>query len=207
MISNILDFPFIYSIWQGPFINQKIAPFLNENSSKLTSDKIIVELGCGPGINTSLFRETKYIGFDLNQNYILKAKKKYPNLNFFVSDVSSLDWLEHLNELGFKRVDYIFINSLLHHLEDSSLIQMFDNCLKIFDENSTLFITDLIRPENGIKKFLAENDRGKFTRKEEEWRGMIAEKFSVFSWQKFELKLFNLGLWDMFYCSAKSKKG
>jgi SAM-dependent methyltransferase len=61
---------------------------------KIKKDGKILDLGCGTGIYTDLFRRLGYesIGIDISQTAILKAKAKYPDSNFEVADALDLKY-------------------------------------------------------------------------------------------------------------------
>jgi SAM-dependent methyltransferase len=194
MIEKILDIPFLYSLWQFPFIEQKVALFKDHAAIPALKEHTIVDLGCGPGTNYNLFREKNYYGFDLNKKYIAKARKLFPQGNFFECDVSSKELIEILNSEKIDKVDIIFINSLLHHLDDSQLEAMFSLCTNILKPGGNIHVTDLIMTDGGIPRFLALADRGDYPRSAVEWKRILSEYFKITYWEEFNLTLFNISL-------------
>ncbi|PKC52100.1 S-adenosyl-L-methionine-dependent methyltransferase, partial [Rhizophagus irregularis] len=63
--------------------------FLDRHNLSLEG-KAVLDAGCGSGYSTKLiqeFRPAELVGFDIMPSQIDKAKKEYPDLNFFVGSV------------------------------------------------------------------------------------------------------------------------
>jgi ubiquinone/menaquinone biosynthesis C-methylase UbiE len=84
MIVDILDNPYVYFVWQYPFIHQKTAPFVSNAKIPDTKDFKVVELGCGPGTNAFLFQNVDYFGFDINEKYLSMARRRFPEKSLFI---------------------------------------------------------------------------------------------------------------------------
>lgn len=93
----------------------------------------ILDFGCGRGDFYGFLRnrdiKVNYTGFDINENLINLAKKKYPGIDFRVFDIERDDLKEEF--------DYIFLcgvfNLKVEGLEDyikSALIKLFKHCRK-----------------------------------------------------------------------------
>lgn len=100
----------------GNDLLELLAPEQHEN---------ILDLGCGTGDLTNILyqKNLNVIGVDNSKNMIMKAKEKYPNINFSVQDVTNL---EYKNEF-----DAIFSNAVLHWVKEPELaLQNIYNSLK-----------------------------------------------------------------------------
>ncbi len=200
MISDILDNPNLYLLWQAPFAKQKIRPFLSAIES-IDGYKVL-DLGCGPGTNAKLFSRNEYIGIDLSDVYIKKAISKYPEKKFIVSDVSDKNWVNQITS----KQDIIFVNSLLHHLNDEQVRKLFFNISEVMHPDGQIYIMDLVKPEKkGIPYFFAVNDRGKFARKLEEWEILFKEFFTCDSIKPYYLSLLGISMWEMVYIHGSKK--
>ncbi len=71
--------------------------------------EIILDVGCGSGQLTSQIEErgAQAIGFDADPNMVERAQKEYPTVDFFQSDVATL-------EMPGTQVDAVFSNAALH---------------------------------------------------------------------------------------------
>lgn len=193
MITDILDHPWVYRAWQAPFVNQKLEPFLAQNSLPVSGR--VLELGCGPGTNAFLFPDENYVGIDLSATYLMSARKKFPNKKFLEADVSKSQWI---SEVG--PVDRVFMNSLMHHLSDEQLLDTFRNLGKILPSGARVEFLDMILPdESGIVRKLALLDRGQYVRTKEHWERLLERVGNTESWQEYDLTAFGVSLWRMFY--------
>jgi ubiquinone/menaquinone biosynthesis C-methylase UbiE len=85
--------------------------FLDEHNLSLEG-KVVLDAGCGSGYSTKLiqqFSPAELVGFDLMPSQIVKAKQKYPELDFFVGNV--LD-----TQLDSNKFDAVFVFGILHHI-------------------------------------------------------------------------------------------
>src|SRR5690606_36923512 len=90
------------------FANQYICYQKNEK---------ILDIGCGPAdILKYLPKEVDYTGIDMNKDYILNARRKYPDKQFVCADITINDFALE-NEL----FDTVFFIGVQHHLTDSEM--------------------------------------------------------------------------------------
>jgi len=76
--------------------------------------KIILEVGCGQGGHSPFFYNKKSLGIDVSTIAIEKARLRYPNGNFKVSDVKSMC-------VPKERYDYILDSKLINCINLESL--------------------------------------------------------------------------------------
>jgi len=194
-LTQVLDFPRFYQLWQAPFVAKKLRPFLAENPRGVEGGKVVVELGCGPATNAGNFMQTRYRGWDLNEGYIQYARRRCPSLLFSVGDVTQPVWFDSAGS-----VDVVFMNSLLHHLSDTEVQQVLGLAHEALKEGGEIHIMDLVLPHQiGIGQILAKADRGLFPRSLESWRGLFSGRFETVSWFPYTLDFFGIQLWHMVY--------
>jgi phosphatidylethanolamine/phosphatidyl-N-methylethanolamine N-methyltransferase len=80
------------------------------NSKKFEEAKMVVEVGTGTGPVTAVILENlplqaHYLGLDLNSDFIIGLKKKYPHAHFLAESVENLP--EILKREKLKKVDYL----------------------------------------------------------------------------------------------------
>lgn len=152
------------------FVIKKILrDFIKENKPKK-----VLDLGCGSGSLSPLFRKSSYIGIDMDKKLIDYAKLKHPGYKFTVSDATSFN----LN----KKFDLIFIVGVLHHLEDSDVKKTLACMRRQLKDFGKIIIIEAIPPIskiNLIGGFLRSIDKGKYVRHTEKYRKFIAKQFSI----------------------------
>ena len=112
-ITGVLEHPAVYRLWQGPFIDSKLAPLRRHND--LNEARRVLDVGCGPGTkarkSSSASTTSAWI---LSPEYVAYARRRYGD-RFAVVDVRD-DPIpgEPLNDL-------ILVNSLFHHLDTETV--------------------------------------------------------------------------------------
>lgn len=192
MISRALDASAIYRLWQQPFARQKFAPVARVVAAR--QPRSVLDIGCGPGTNAAFFRDTAYVGVDLNPNYVAAARKRFGSL-FVIGDVT--------RELPTDGAPYdcILSNSLLHHLDDEEVDAVLTAAAGLLAPDGAIHILDLELPsERGAAQFLARHDRGDHPRPREDWRRLIGRSVDIREFEPYPLRLGGSALWRMFYC-------
>ena len=94
----------------------------------LKNDVTILELGCGPG-NDITHLHKKYIvtGSDLSDEFLLRCRKRFPDLSFQKLDAVSINTDE--------AYDCIFSNKVLHHLTFEELENSFNQQQHVIKPN------------------------------------------------------------------------
>ena len=131
-----------------------IKNYLEKNNIHITSNDLIVDLGCGPGnISEKLSKEwpnTSVIGIDGSKEMINMAKirknlqeKPLNNLNYLCEDIKNIKLVDISDK---KQINLLVSNSLIHHI--THINQFFECILSLSSENTLNFHKDLIRPIN-----------------------------------------------------------
>ncbi len=145
-----------FSLGEERFIGF-ISQFLRKKGISLSSDDLIVDLGCGPGnITERLSRQwplSKVIGIDGSQEMILRAEKNKElnklklksteKIRYICADIKKIKLMEITAK---KQIALLVSNSLIHHIAN---IDDFFLCLKKLSTKATVnFHKDLRRPDN-----------------------------------------------------------
>ncbi len=197
-VTAILDVPAVYSIWQRPFVEEKLAPLLRHND--LRSARRVLDVGCGPGTNAPLFEGMDgYLGLDLNPRYVATARRKY-GPKFRVADVRLY------TARGGEEFDFILINSLLHHLDDEEVVHILTQMERQLTPDGHVHILDLVLPsERGISRWLALHDRGDHARPLERWRELFQSVFETEVFEPYDVNGWGKPLWRMVYFKGGPK--
>ena len=132
--------------------------------------KNIIDVGCGESDIFNYFKiknNQKYYGYELDNYFIIKLKKKYKkkNVHFYNKDI---------NEINFKNFNYknsiILLIGIFHHLDDQSIKKF----LKKVEKFKLLSIDAVILPnQNFITKMLFFLDKGRFIRELKDYKKLI----------------------------------
>ena len=188
----------VYRLWQAPFAERKLAPFLHHTDlSKLGR---VLDVGCGPGTNANHFAHCDYLGVDINPAYIEDARRRY-GPRFRVADVTTMQI-----EAG-GGYDCILVNSLLHHLPDQTVERLLAHLGTLLSADGAVHILDLVLPERpSLARLLARLDRGGFPRPLERWREMFYRHFEPVEFMPYPLGAAGLTLWRMVYFQGRQRR-
>jgi len=155
-------------ILENPYIYQA-SVFLTQISLKKFKTQISKEAGfsprsrvldvcCGTGNFADLVKG-EYFGFDLNEDYINYARRRFknaPNKKFFVEDINKA-------EFEGKFFDNTLIISALHHFSEAEIGAMLSKIGRI--TSGKVIITDpATETKSPIAKLLISMDRGGYVR-------------------------------------------
>lgn len=197
-IVSLMEKTAVYRLWQKPFANQKFAPLLAHNDFRRV--RRVLDVGCGPGINTRFFEDSDYLGIDINPRYISYAQRCYGR-KFLVADVTRFTVPRD------ERFDFVLLNSFLHHVDNGNVRRILLHLCSVLTDDGHIHILDLILPnQTSIAKFLARADRGEFPRPLKEWRELFASIFDILVFEPYIVGISGLSLWHMFYCKGRAKQ-
>jgi len=132
-----------------------------ENGSRL------LELGCGPGNDLDYFNEKyKVTGSDLSDEFLLRCKKRFPDMSFIKQDAISINTDQ--------KFDCVFSNKVLHHLNTKKLEASLKRQQAVIKPNGIFAHTFWI----GDKEFMMEDMLFVFHNRENLLK-LIAKYFSI----------------------------
>lgn len=108
--------------------------------SKLGKDSLVFDVGCGTGLIVEHIAEgsaAKVLGFDKNENQIIRAKKNQehkPNTEYKVLDIEQ--------ETSINKADIVNVRFLLHHLKKPD--EAMDNILSMIIPGGNIIIGEPI---------------------------------------------------------------
>lgn len=135
----------------------------------------ILDIGCGPAGILDYLPDAEYWGFDISEEYIIHAQKKFGNRGNFQCKQIQLSDLTHLPPF-----DVVLALGLLHHLDDvaaTAIIQLASIALKA---NGRLITLDpcFDPSQNRIARFLVHNDRGQNVRDKDGYNALARKVFA-----------------------------
>jgi len=141
----------------------------------------IVEIGCADSIILQkLDKKYSYDGYDIDNNFILRSKKKYENY-------SKYNFLkESIHKINFDKYDnkktIILLVGIFHHVNDE-LIKIFLDKTKFFK----VYAIDAVRLDNQnlFTKLLLNLDRGNFIRFENQYKELLIDYDFILARNKY----------------------
>ena len=133
----MLERTFIYRMWQAPFAEQKFVPVLANND--LRKVRRVLDVGCGPGTNTTYFAHADYLGIDINERYIQDARRRHQR-DFVVADVRDYRAIPE------QRFDFVLANSFLHHLNTEDVSGILSHARSLLTDDGHIHCLELVLP-------------------------------------------------------------
>ena len=197
LIARVMEWPPVYRLWMAPFAEQKLRPI--RAHTELTRVRRVLDVGCGPGTNTSLFSDADYLGIDINESYIESARRRHRR-TFVTADVTTYRVADH------ERFDLILVNSLLHHLDDSSTVRLLEHLSGLLTDDGRVHVLELVLPDSpSAARFLARHDRGKFARPLDRWSALLGSVLEPVLIEPYGVGLPGVTLWNMVYFMGRAR--
>lgn len=197
-LDHLLEQTAVYSLWQAPFAAAKLGPVLAHNN--IEQVRRVLDVGCGPGTNTSLFAHADYLGVEINAKYIEHARRKH-NRRFVVADVTTYE------DPGGGNFDFILVNSFLHHINTPATNKILSRLRSWLSDDGHIHLLELVSPgDRSVAEHLAHWDRGKYARPLGEWRTIFEQHLDVAIFEPYPLKVLGVTLWNMVYCKGNAKR-
>ena len=188
---RVLENPLVFRLVQAPFTRKKLTPVLAHNDLRRVHR--VLDVGCGPGTNTALFADVDYTGMDINPAYIRQAQRRFRR-NFVVADVTKY-------RVGSaERYDFVFVNSLLHHLPDDAVHNLLQHLSTLLTTNGRIHILELVLPEQPfLARKMAQWDRGKYARPLAQWESLFQSAFRTTVFEPYSVRVAGLEALSMVY--------
>ena len=174
-IRSVLSHPLLYNLFQTLMGAHKARTKLAQDFVTFKEGMTILDIGCGTGEILSYLPENiSYYGFDISEEYIDHAKKKYGNRGkFFCQYLQS----EDLKELP--KFDAVIGIGILHHLSDEDAKKFMELSFKALKPGGHVLTRDpcYVDGQNFLAKFLVSKDRGQHVRREKEYLSLAQSFF------------------------------
>lgn len=121
----------------GPVAEDSYGLFIKRNFNK---NDYVLDFGSGAGFFSTLFDKKKYLGVEINKNFVLTSRKKFKEYEFKILNKNCLN--------GYKnKINAILINNVMHHLTDVQIIETFNLFKKKLRPNTKICIIEPLFPK------------------------------------------------------------
>lgn len=160
-VRGILSHSLVYSMLQTLMGAHSSRKSFVENYVRPFPGMRILDIGCGPADILAYLPAVNYSGFDISEDYIDQARKRFGALGQFHCKQLAVDDLESLPSC-----DVVFAIGLIHHLEDDEAINVMQLALRALKPGGRLLTIDpcLDPSQNPIARMLIRGDRGQNVR-------------------------------------------
>ena len=166
----------------GPVSEDDYSNFIKRNINK---NKYVLDFGCGTGFFAKLFNSKKYLGVDINKNFVSVAKNKNQGYNFKTLKNNYLKGFE-------KKINLIFINNVLHHLTDKQIFDAFYFFQKKLGKKTSIFIIEPLFPKTffSLEFFMKVLDIGNNIKTQKNYITLFKKLFKI---QRYNVKKVKIG--------------
>lgn len=173
-IRSILSLPSMYSLFGWLLGGNRSRPIFVENYIRPQKGDRILDIGCGPGDLIPYLPEVEYLGFDLSEQYIEMAQKRFGNYATFRCERVSTSNLTQQSYF-----DLVLAVGILHHLDDDEALKLFQIAQTVLKPGGRLITFDGVFVDNQspCAKWIISKDRGQNVRTKD---GYIALASKIF---------------------------
>jgi len=176
-IHAILEHPLLYSLFQWIMGSHNKYRMYVEGYLKPTPGCRILDIGCGyAGILDHLPQDIEYVGYDISQEYISYARRKYGHRATFYNQRVNEMQLQNKNHF-----DIVMADGLLHHLNDAEAKDLFAAGYDALHDSGFMFTSDptFIENQKFIPRLISSMDRGRHVRYPHEYKKIAETSFQV----------------------------
>ncbi len=166
MLSN----PVVYSMFQLLMGGrQGRASFVTDFVKPVTGMRVL-DVGCGPAEILDYLPAVDYWGFDISEEYISHAIKKFAARGRFFPRLLAMGDLASM-----PKFDVVLATGVLHHMDDEVAVEFLRLAQEALKPGGRLVTIDpcWVPGQNPIAKFLIARDRGQNVRTEAGYRELV----------------------------------
>jgi SAM-dependent methyltransferase len=171
-----LNVPFLYNLFQGVVGANALRRRIIQNHVRAKVGYKVIDIGCGPAQALQYLPEVRYLGLDINPDYIAFARRMYGSkATFVVGDTQSLR-----ADPRFKDADIAMAIGVLHHLDDEEAVQCIRFAYDALKTRGRFICHDAcwVPNQGPLSKYIMSSDRGRNIRTEQQYRQLATKVFT-----------------------------
>ena len=189
-VVRLLERPSVYLAWQRPFVGTKLDPVWRHNDR--STIRRVLDVGCGPGTNSASLKGLTISAW-ISTRHTLSTRD---------GTTGAVRGRGRRSDAlpGKGTYDFVLVNSLLHHLNDTSASSLLESLRDCVSADGHVHIVELDLPERrGLPRTLALSDRGEYPRSLAAWRALLTKHFREVVFEPFPVPSRGPMLWSMLY--------
>lgn len=134
----------------------------------------ILDIGCGTADVLRKLPKVRYVGFDINRDYIRTAKKSYRGQGVFL-----VRQIEKMKKAPYQPYDLVLAQGLIHHLPDAAALHLLQFARRALRSGGRLVTLDgVLTPRQGFwARYFVSHDRGRHVRTLSAYRALFRRVF------------------------------
>lgn len=156
------------------FLSRKSVKELSERLKKVSA-KNVLDVGCATAFYRNDILVKNFTGIDINPDFILAAKKRFPKDKFFLMDAVNLKFSKNT-------FDTVISKGVLHHLPEKKLIKSIKEGLRVSTQKGRVIVLDAIQPVgswNILGKILRNLDQGHNILHWPDYKALLEKNFTL----------------------------
>jgi ubiquinone/menaquinone biosynthesis C-methylase UbiE len=135
----------------------------------------VLDIGCGTGVFAAEFERERYLGIDLNPDYVAAAARKHPGYRFVAMDARRLALADASQACA-------FISGMLHHLGDDDASAVLQEAVRVLAPGGKLVVWEDVAPPSQwslVCRAVQALDLGSYIRTAESYRALLARHVRI----------------------------
>jgi SAM-dependent methyltransferase len=172
-VRGILSSPTVYELWSRLVGGERGRRSVVRDHVRPRPGARVLDLGCGPGELVEHLGDVRYVGVDVSDRYIARARQAFGDrAEFRVGDATRLD--EDLRDF-----DVVLAFGVLHHLDDQSALRLLSGAKAALGQGGRFVSVDpaAISDDRTAARLLVSWDRGGHVRGPAEYKQLAESTF------------------------------
>lgn len=172
-VRGILSSPRVYELWSRVVGGERGRGTVVRDYVRPEPGARVLDLGCGPGELVPYLEGVRYVGVDMSDAYIARARDAFGDrAEFRVGDATSLD-------RDLRDFDVVLAFGVIHHLEDQSAIRLLEGAKAALRAGGRFVAVEPARIAKAsiASRVLVSWDRGAHVRDPAEYRRLAESVF------------------------------
>ncbi|HEV2974868.1 MAG TPA: class I SAM-dependent methyltransferase [Solirubrobacteraceae bacterium] len=174
-IRSVLSQPAVYDLWSRLVGGRRAQTLIARDHICASPGARLLDLGCGTGELLEFLDDVAYVGVDLSEDYVARARESFGDrAKFYVGDVTSFEPPE-------ASFDLAVAIGVLHHLGDASARRLLATAARSLRPSGRMVTVDptFVERQNPLARFVIEHDRGEDVRDPEGYAALAAGAFAT----------------------------